>query len=139
MGGGGDGEVVAQRAAGQRHRRAPRLHRRPTRQARGAARGCWRLRGDAEQGPLMQANALGYLRHYPDPRARAALVAALTADHPLLRMVAASSLEGSPSRAGAVAGAGRSAAGGPPLGAGVDRQWRGASAAAGRTAPASRA
>ncbi len=50
---------------------------------------------DAEQGPLMQANALGYLRQYPDAEARAALVAALTADHPLLRMVAASSLAGS--------------------------------------------
>ena len=42
----------------------------------------------------MQANALGYLRNYPDQRARAALVAALEAEHPLLRMVAASSLAG---------------------------------------------
>jgi predicted CXXCH cytochrome family protein len=48
---------------------------------------------DAEEGPLMQANALGYLRQYPDERARAALVAALSAEHPLLRMVAASSLQ----------------------------------------------
>jgi predicted CXXCH cytochrome family protein len=48
---------------------------------------------DAEEGPLMQANALGYLRQYPDKRARAALVAALSAEHPLLRMVAASSLQ----------------------------------------------
>ena len=54
------------------------------------------IANDADEGPLMQANALGYLRRYADPRARAALVAGLSADHPLLRMVAASSLEGSP-------------------------------------------
>jgi predicted CXXCH cytochrome family protein len=52
------------------------------------------IASDAEEGPLIQANALGYLRRYADPRAEAALAAALTADHPLLRMVAASSLEG---------------------------------------------
>jgi hypothetical protein len=47
---------------------------------------------DSDEGPLMQANALGYLRDYDDPRARRTLIEALQADHPLLRMVAASSL-----------------------------------------------
>ena len=42
----------------------------------------------------MQANALGYLRNYPGQRTRAALVAALEAEHPILRMAAASSLRG---------------------------------------------
>ena len=52
------------------------------------------IAGDADQGPLMQANALGYLRNYPDARAQSALTEALAAEHPLLRMVAASSLGG---------------------------------------------
>ena len=52
------------------------------------------IAGDADQGPLMQANALGYLRNYPDARAQSALIEALAAEHPLLRMVAASSLGG---------------------------------------------
>ena len=52
------------------------------------------IAGDADQGPLMQANALGYLRNYPDARAQSALIEALGAEHPLLRMVAASSLRG---------------------------------------------
>ena len=52
------------------------------------------IAGDAEQGPLMQANALGYLRSYADASAQSALVQALTAEHPLLRMVAAASLRG---------------------------------------------
>lgn len=56
------------------------------------------LAADAGQGPMVQANALGYLRRYRDPAAEAALVAALSADHPLLRMVAASSLAGSTRR-----------------------------------------
>jgi predicted CXXCH cytochrome family protein len=54
------------------------------------------IASDQEEGPLMQANALGYLRRYADPRADAALADALRAEHPLLRMVAASGLEGSP-------------------------------------------
>jgi predicted CXXCH cytochrome family protein len=49
---------------------------------------------DTGQGPLTQANALGYLRGYADQRARAALVEALGSDAPILRMVAASSLRG---------------------------------------------
>lgn len=52
------------------------------------------LAGDADQGPMVQANALGYLRRYRDPAAESALVAALSDAHPLLRMVAASSLQG---------------------------------------------
>jgi tetratricopeptide (TPR) repeat protein len=52
------------------------------------------IAGDADQGPLAQANALGYLRNYPDARAQSALTGALAAEHPLLRMVAASSLRG---------------------------------------------
>jgi predicted CXXCH cytochrome family protein len=54
---------------------------------------------DPDEGPLMQANALGYLRQYRERSAEGALVAALSADHPLLRMVAASSLQGSGQRA----------------------------------------
>ena len=43
----------------------------------------------------MQANGLGCLRNYPDQRARAALVAALEAEHPISRAsAAASSLRG---------------------------------------------
>jgi hypothetical protein len=49
---------------------------------------------DTEQGPLTQANALGYLRGYADERARTALVEALRSEAPILRMVAASSLRG---------------------------------------------
>jgi predicted CXXCH cytochrome family protein len=52
------------------------------------------IAGDIDQGPLMQANALGYLRNYSDPRAQSTLTQALGAEHPLLRMVAASSLRG---------------------------------------------
>ena len=54
----------------------------------------------------MQANALGYLRRYADPRAEEALAAALKADDPLLRRPPrrASRL---PRPAGPVAGAGR--------------------------------
>lgn len=50
------------------------------------------LAADTRQGPLVQANALGYLRAYPDERASNALIAALAADSPALRMVAAASL-----------------------------------------------
>jgi hypothetical protein len=57
------------------------------------------LAADADQGPLVQANALGYLRRYRDPAAERALVAALSAAHPLLRMVAASGLQSSSQRA----------------------------------------
>jgi predicted CXXCH cytochrome family protein len=52
------------------------------------------IAGDTDQGPLTQANALGYLRNYPDALAQATLIQALGAGHPLLRMVAASSLRG---------------------------------------------
>jgi predicted CXXCH cytochrome family protein len=50
------------------------------------------IAADRDEGPLTRANALGYLRRYDDPRAGAALVAALDAEDPVLRTVAASSL-----------------------------------------------
>jgi len=50
------------------------------------------IAANADEGPLTQANALGYLRRYDDPRSEAALIAALGADVPILRVVAASSL-----------------------------------------------
>jgi hypothetical protein len=56
------------------------------------------IANDAGQGPLTRANALGYLRRYREPAAERTLVAALADDHPLLRMVAASSLQGSAER-----------------------------------------
>jgi predicted CXXCH cytochrome family protein len=43
------------------------------------------IAGDERQGPLMRANALGYLADYRDPRALATLVAAASADHPAVR------------------------------------------------------
>jgi predicted CXXCH cytochrome family protein len=47
---------------------------------------------DPAQGPLVRANALGYLGGYQDPRAVAALVAAAKADHAAVRASAVSSL-----------------------------------------------
>jgi predicted CXXCH cytochrome family protein len=51
------------------------------------------IAGDNEQGPLIQANALGYLGSYADTRATAALKAAAGADHPAIRSAAVSSLK----------------------------------------------
>jgi tetratricopeptide (TPR) repeat protein len=48
---------------------------------------------DADAGPLHRANALGYLRAYADPRAVSTLVAALSSEHTVERMVAAASLQ----------------------------------------------
>jgi predicted CXXCH cytochrome family protein len=50
------------------------------------------LSGDATHPPLVRANAVGYLGRYREPRVRAALLAALTDDHPLVRAVAAVNL-----------------------------------------------
>ena len=50
------------------------------------------IAADDRQGPLVQANALGYLRRFADPRAMAALTAALTSTHPAMRSVAVASL-----------------------------------------------
>jgi predicted CXXCH cytochrome family protein len=47
---------------------------------------------DDSQGPLIQANAFGYLRHYQDARAVAALLEGARASHPAIRSTAISSL-----------------------------------------------
>jgi predicted CXXCH cytochrome family protein len=53
-------------------------------------------------GPLVQANALGYLRDYPQPRAEDALLASAKAGHPALRAVAIASLGQRPARNAAI-------------------------------------
>jgi predicted CXXCH cytochrome family protein len=50
------------------------------------------IAADDRQGPLVQANAAGYLGRYPDARAAAALLAAGKASHPVIRSAAISSL-----------------------------------------------
>jgi predicted CXXCH cytochrome family protein len=50
------------------------------------------MAADDRQGPLIQANAVGYLGNYKDARALTALVAAAKADHPAIRSGALSSL-----------------------------------------------
>ena len=50
------------------------------------------IAADAGQGPLIQANAVGYLRNLSGARAIAALLAAIRSDHPAIRTAAASSL-----------------------------------------------
>jgi tetratricopeptide (TPR) repeat protein len=50
------------------------------------------IAGDASRPPLIRANALGYLRGYPDAPATAALLAASGESHPALRLVAFLSL-----------------------------------------------
>jgi len=50
------------------------------------------LAADESQGPLVQANALGYLGRYSDPRALTALLAAAHASHPAIRSAAVASL-----------------------------------------------
>jgi predicted CXXCH cytochrome family protein len=50
------------------------------------------IAADAGQGPLVQANAVGYLGRYPDARAVAALLAAAKATHPVIRSAAISAL-----------------------------------------------
>lgn len=47
---------------------------------------------DSRQGPLVQANAAGYLGRYADPKATTALLAAARASHPAIRSAAVSSL-----------------------------------------------
>jgi tetratricopeptide (TPR) repeat protein len=50
------------------------------------------IAGDDAQGPLIQANALGYLGRYQDPRAMGALVEGTKASHPVIRSAALSGL-----------------------------------------------
>src|SRR2546427_7295393 len=50
----------------------------------------------ADEPPLVRANAAGYLRRFDGPRVQAALVAALKAEHPLVKAVAALTLAGRP-------------------------------------------
>jgi predicted CXXCH cytochrome family protein len=50
------------------------------------------IAADDTQGPLVQANAVGYLGGYPDRRAMTALLGAAKADHPAVRAAAVSSL-----------------------------------------------
>jgi predicted CXXCH cytochrome family protein len=47
---------------------------------------------DASASPLIRATAVGYLRRYPSERARAALLAAASADHPAIRAAAIAGL-----------------------------------------------
>jgi tetratricopeptide (TPR) repeat protein len=59
-----------------------------------------------DEPPLLRANAVGYLRRFDGARVEAALAAALKADHPLVRAVAALTLAEKPNRAvGALTGA----------------------------------
>ena len=50
------------------------------------------IAADDSQGPLVQANAVGYLGRYSDPRAVAALLDGAKASHPAIRSAAVSSL-----------------------------------------------
>jgi HEAT repeat protein len=50
------------------------------------------IAADDRQGPLVQANAFGYLRRFADPRATSALVGAMQSPHPAIRSIAAASL-----------------------------------------------
>ena len=50
------------------------------------------IAADDTQGPLVQANAVGYLRDYHDARAVAALLAAAQARHPAIRVAAIAGL-----------------------------------------------
>jgi hypothetical protein len=50
------------------------------------------IAADDRQGPLVQANALGYLRQFPDPRASAALLGGLKSSQPAIRSAAVASL-----------------------------------------------
>ena len=53
-----------------------------------AVAGLVAMASDTGAGPMVQANAVGYLRKYDGPRVVAALVAALDASHPAVRAVA---------------------------------------------------
>jgi len=54
----------------------------------------------ADEPPLVRANAAGYLRRFDGPRVPAALVAALKAEHPLVKAVAALTLAEKPNASG---------------------------------------
>src|SRR5262249_41543999 len=60
------------------------------------------IASDNRQGPFIQANALGYLRHYQDPRAVAALIEATRSPQAVIRSVAMFSLGQLDVRAGQV-------------------------------------
>jgi predicted CXXCH cytochrome family protein len=50
------------------------------------------IAADEKAGPLVQANAVGYLSNYPDSRSLSALVAAAKAEHPIIRSAALAGL-----------------------------------------------
>jgi hypothetical protein len=50
------------------------------------------IASDGRQGPFIQANAVGYLRNYADPRAATAILVAARAEHPVIRSIAITSL-----------------------------------------------
>ena len=58
---------------------------------------------DRDQGPLIQANAVGYLGSYSNPLAVAALIEATRAEHPAIRLAAVSGLKVSGSARAALA------------------------------------
>jgi predicted CXXCH cytochrome family protein len=60
--------------------------------SRHALDGLIAIAADERQGPLIQANALGYLRNYGNDRAVAALLIAARAEHPAIRSTALLSL-----------------------------------------------
>jgi predicted CXXCH cytochrome family protein len=60
--------------------------------AQAAVAGLVAIASDTGAGPMVQANALGYLRKYEGPGVGAALLAALDASHPAVRAVATASL-----------------------------------------------
>ena len=88
------------------------------------------IAADDRQGPLIQANAAGYLGTYKDPRAAAALLGAAKADHPAIRSVARSRAWDTrrgrrlPPQRGHPRRTGRPASRGAHLGAGVADQPR---------------
>ena len=79
----GDGEMVAERTQSAGLERAAAFSAARSGKPEALPR-LLAIAGDADQGPLMQANALGYLRNYPDARAQSTLIEALGAEHPLL-------------------------------------------------------
>ena len=50
------------------------------------------MAADPAEGPMIQANAVGYLANYPDQRAVASLLAAAKAEHPAIRATAVAGL-----------------------------------------------
>jgi hypothetical protein len=50
------------------------------------------MSADPNEGPMLRANAVGYLANYPDQRAVAALLSAAKAEHPIMRATAVAGL-----------------------------------------------